>query len=129
MSTTEQLIMEKVNDGILHISKTEQSTTAAQVDLQSATGLGERHKNLKILFILTWSSKVCKTNDTISTVNSCYLRYLRSMKSLQTVSWGMLKTTAPTGSAGLGLRNSGHKTVITDQHITLFPMFPFRHLV
>ena len=31
----------KVNEGILHISKTEQSTTAAQVDLQSATGLGE----------------------------------------------------------------------------------------
>ena len=93
----------KVNEGILHISKTEQSTTAAQVDLQSATGLGEGPKNLKILFILTWSSKVFKTNDTISTVNSCYLRYLRSLKSLQTLNWGMLKTTAPTGSAGLGL--------------------------
>ena len=33
MSTTEQLIMEKVNDGILYISKIEQSTTTTQVDL------------------------------------------------------------------------------------------------
>ena len=46
-------------------------------------------------------------------------------ESLQTLNWGMLKTTALTGSAGLGLWNSGRKTVITDQHITLFPMCPF----
>ena len=32
MSTTEQLIMEKVNDGILYISKIEQSTTTTQVE-------------------------------------------------------------------------------------------------
>ena len=68
---------------------------------------------------------MCKTNYTISTVNSRYLWSLRSMKSLQTLNWGMLKTTAPTGNAGSGLWNSGHKTVITDQHTTLFSTFLF----
>ena len=68
---------------------------------------------------------MCKTNYTISTVNSRYLWSLCSMKSLQTLNWGMLKTTAPTVNAGSGLWNSGHKTVITDQHITLFSTFPF----